>query len=175
MKKRSLFLIIFLIIMVSVLTACGESDEIADVGIEAEQTVQEEQPAEQQEEQPTEADTHEQSSEGTVVITERFFVNQVLEVFMNPDIYLGRTIQYEGIFYNLGQGGEDAFVVMRYTFGCCGIDGRIGFQLVLDGTEPLPDDTWVEVSGILEMNYGFLMVRVVSLIEKDERGSDMVV
>jgi len=151
MKKIGLFLIASLI-MTMVLTGCADADESI----------------------AADAVSIYEAYGDAVVITERFFVNQIMEVFMNHEIYLGRLIQYEGMFYDLGQGSDDFFAVIRYTFGCCGVDGRIGFQVVLDDFQPLPDDTWVEVSGILEMNDGFLMLRVVALSEKDERGSEVV-
>jgi len=149
MKNIGLLLIAFLM-MTMVLTSCAETDYAAD------------------------AVSIYEAHGDAVVITERFFVNQVMEVFMNHEIYLGRLIQLEGMFYDLSQGSEDLYAVIRYTFGCCGVDGRIGFQIVLNDFQPFPDDTWVDVSGILEMNDGFLMLSVVSLSEKDERGSDIV-
>jgi len=118
--------------------------------------------------------------ENILFIEDRFFVVQNQQIFMNPNNYIGRTIRYEGMFWGLpwGTDGEDVYVVFRFAGGCCGNDGIVGFELDLGDTEPLENDSWVEVTGVLEMmEYGdgeFLWLTDVVLIEMEERGAESV-
>ena len=110
--------------------------------------------------------------DGILVIGDRFFVHQVHDIWMNTPQYLGRTIQYEGIFriVNWRATGYD-HIVMRYTAGCCTRE-PIGFFILLsDSLYPFPPDhAWVEVTGVLEETDGFLALNAISLIEMEERG-----
>jgi len=114
-----------------------------------------------------------------LVIGDRFFVIQIQDIFMNRHDYLGRTIQYEGVFRTIHwfETGNDYHVVVRYMFTCCSLE-PIGLEVLLPGgMEPFPDDVWVEVTGVLE-EHGeqgrFLRLRASSLIEKAERGLEIV-
>ena len=113
---------------------------------------------------------------GILVIGDRFFVHQVHDIWLNTRQYLGRTIQYEGIFRTVHwrQTGYD-HIVIRYTISCCG-EVPIGFYILLpDSFYPLPpENAWVEVTGVVEIHQGDLMVRAVSLIETEDRGDGFV-
>jgi len=111
-------------------------------------------------------------------IGERFFVTQIEQIFIDTETYLGRTIRYEGMFFSSHWEGEDFHYVIRHTFGCCGDDGMIGFEVMLNGIEPFPDDTWVEVTGVLE-EYNLdwrtiLVINAISVTEMPERGLEFV-
>jgi len=110
-----------------------------------------------------------------IVIGERFFVNQVVEIVVNANQYMGRTIQFEGIFRAISnsQTGDSHFFVMRYTMGCCGIE-MVGLELIMEDGVPFGDDAWVEVTGVLERRDGLPMLRVTAITEMDERGSEFV-
>ena len=85
------------------------------------------------------------SEDDIFTIDERFFVLQMDEIFLNSSRFVGRTIRYEGFFGSMQIGDEPAFYyVARTTFGCCGADGLIGFEVVLGAIEPVADDAWVE-------------------------------
>ena len=120
-------------------------------------------------------------SDGVIEITERFFVNQTMEVISNPDQYMGRTIRLEGMFWNITcvVTGEQLYFVVRNTDGCCGPIEPIGFELRIDGFDPPPHDAWVEVEGILERytgiwNQNILRLEVVALTAMSERGAEFV-
>ena len=87
----------------------------------------------------------------TVSITEKLFVAQVNDIYYNADDYLGKTIQYEGIFHHYEDPvtGLIYFSVLRYGPGCCGIDDVVGFEVIWDHAYPETND-WVFVQGILE-------------------------
>ena len=113
-------------------------------------------------------------SDNIFTIDERFFVIQVNDIWLNPARFMGRTIRYEGLFGSEQFDDEMIFFVARQTFGCCGNDGWVGFEVVLDGIEPLADDAWVEVTGVLESQGRRLFLRVTSLVELEERGMEFV-
>ena len=111
--------------------------------------------------------------DGVVVISERFFVHELMEVLLNHQQYIGRTIRLEGMFRTLHVDGVDRFVVMRYTFTCCS-EEPIGLEIVLGDFSPFAADAWVEVAGTLTMNNGFLVIQVTSITELTRRGAEVV-
>ena len=117
-------------------------------------------------------------SDNVVEIGERFFLATMNDIHLNSNQYLGRTIQYEGMFWNIYWEQEYFHFAGRYVFDCCGNDGVIGFELYLGNIEPLPDNAWVKVTGVLEEfqhdGYTFLRLSVISLVEMDERGAEFV-
>ncbi|MCL2387986.1 MAG: hypothetical protein FWC89_10635 [Defluviitaleaceae bacterium] len=111
-------------------------------------------------------------TDNIITITERFFVNQLFEVLLNHQQYIGRVIQYEGMFYTVSW-DDDFFIVYRYM-SCCGNEqDRIGFEVTGDFA-PFPDNAWVEVTGMLDTQNDFLVLRVLDIEEKAERGSAFV-
>ena len=110
--------------------------------------------------------------EEIVVITERFFFNQMTHITMNLNEYEGRTIQLEGLFRKFSLPARDAYIVMRYAL-CCEYK-PIWFELDLNSFEPPEDDAWVEVVGILELRDRVPMLLVTSLTELEERGQAVV-
>ena len=113
------------------------------------------------------------SENDTVVISERFFVNEMKEVVFNPNQYLGRTLQFEGMFRIVPVGDINRFIVMRYTIGCCG-EEPIGLEVIMGNFTPFEHNAWVEVAGTLDLNDGFLVLHVTSITELDERGAELV-
>jgi len=119
-------------------------------------------------------------SDGIIEIQDRFFINQVNNITLNHNQYLGRTIRYEGIFRSSFSmiTNEDIHIVYRYVPGCCGPEGIIGFIVDLGDFAPLATDAWVEVVGVLEEIEDSLGTRIqlslTTLTELDERGDEMV-
>ena len=121
------------------------------------------------------------SSEEIEHITERFFVQQVSNIMFNLDNYTGRTIQLEGMFFGWSDyfGAEDVYYfVVRFLSGCCGGGGNVGFEVYMGNFEPFADDTWVSVTGVLEIRDGWMQnapMLVVTAIEAlDVRGQEIV-
>jgi len=125
------------------------------------------------------------TARGDVVqISERMFVNHVNDIYINTRNYLGKTIKYEGIFMSdLYYGEDDPFYsVFRYgPGGCCGIDGRVGFEVRWPSgqSRQLPaDDSWVEITGVLkEYEYSlakYLYLELASVNVLSRRGSEFV-
>jgi len=113
------------------------------------------------------------SDDDTVVISERFFANEMQEVVLNHQQYLGRTIQFEGMFRTISVSDVDRFLVMRYHDGCCG-EEPVGLEVILGDFEPFAQDAWVEVTGILEVAGGFLVLEVTNIRELSVRGREVI-
>ena len=108
-----------------------------------------------------------------VVISERFFVLELMEVLLNHQQYMGRTIQLEGMFRTIDGNGVDRFAVMRYTQDCCS-EKPIGLEVIMEGFSPFADDAWVEVTGTLAVYNDFLVLKVTSITELARRGAEVV-
>ncbi|MCL2589028.1 MAG: hypothetical protein FWD84_06425 [Oscillospiraceae bacterium] len=192
MKKTRLLGSVLVLLL---LAACGAAEPVLDAGSvapEAQETgnqteVQAEETYLDDEDMPqTEADNFPEDFyvyEGDVLhIGDRFFATQINDILLNNfDRYLGRVIRYEGMFWSLYWEWTDRYYhyVIRYTYGCCGDhDSSAGFELALGRTQPPPDDTWVEVTGILERSDGegisHVRLRVISLVVLEERGLEFV-
>ena len=113
------------------------------------------------------------TSEDILVIDERFFVARFFDIFSDMERHLGRTIQYEGMFFTRIHDGQVFYTVNRYTMGCCTID-PIGLEVLLNGITPPADNAWVQATGVLEELDGFLVMRITALTEMAERGASFV-
>lgn len=137
---------------------------------------------------PAETDTDEdapsssentRNADGVVKITENLFIAQTNDIYINTEDYLGKTIQYEGIFdfYYLEETDATYYYVIRYGPGCCGYDGTAGFEVIWDGDYPEQND-WVEAVGVLETyeedGVPYLRLQLTSLTVLDERGAEYV-
>ena len=104
-----------------------------------------------------------------VEITDPDFDFRVQEIQWNRDYYLGRTLRFEGMFLSSYWQGETIYIVARLGSGCCGAHG---FEVYLNNVSRFDDETWVEVTGILEEFYVeeadryFLRLNVISLEER---------
>ena len=117
--------------------------------------------------------------DGIVRIHEYFFVTMFNKIMNSRDEHIGRTIQYEGIFASfVTSGGETLYTVYRNAPGCCSPSESLGFEVYLADIEPVEDDAWVEVTGVFEvyeyLGFEFVRLNVVSLIELEERGQELV-
>jgi hypothetical protein len=108
-------------------------------------------------------------SEGIIDITDFYFDLQIQEILTNRSDFIGRTIRYEGLFFSSSWHDETFYFVARLLGGCCGV---YGFEIYLNEIPRVDDETWVEVTGVLEEfyveNFGHRILRlnVTSLIER---------
>lgn len=113
-----------------------------------------------------------------IIITEKMFVGQVNDVYINTKDYLGKTITYEGLVKTYPvDADQDVHCVIRYGPGCCGTDGDCGFEVTWDEEFPA-DNEWVEVTGVLEeFEFGgakYIRINASSIIVLEERGAETV-
>ena len=109
--------------------------------------------------------------DSVIEIEDWAFDIQVQRIKIFRDDYLGRTIRYEGMFMSSVWEGETIYFVAREGGGCCGING---FEVYLNDIPRFDDETWVEVTGILEeffveeFNTNFLRLNVITMLEREE-------
>jgi uncharacterized membrane protein YcgQ (UPF0703/DUF1980 family) len=120
--------------------------------------------------------------EKVVEITEKMFIAQTNDIYLNAEDYIGKTIKLQGLFKKAQyETRDDPYCfVLRYGPGCCGYDGNAGFEVAFRGGEggyPGEDD-WVEAVGVLktytEDDYPYLYIELSSLDVLDERGAEFV-
>ena len=110
-------------------------------------------------------------------ITEKMFIEQVNDVYLNPDDYLGKPLKLEGVYesFYLEDTAETVRYVRRLGPGCCGDDGFVGFEIIFAGEYPEAND-WVELIGIFEEyeenDMQYFRIRAASLTVMDERGKE---
>ena len=123
-----------------------------------------------------------EGDDDVVEISERFFITTFQEIHLNSELYIGRTVRYEGMFrtFQWPDTDEDFYMVYRYVPGCCSPDDgmSIGFIVDLNNIAPLEDNAWAEVTGVLEVyeraDAARFRVNVTSLTQPAERGAEFV-
>jgi zinc transport system permease protein len=127
--------------------------------------------------------TNKGTNKGTVEISEKMFLAQVNDVYLNAKDYLGRTIKLEGIFLSeqYSDDTEPYCFVIRYGPGCCGTDSNPGFEVKWDKSrlQPYPaTESWVKAIGTLKMDKvgdtQYLYLDLSSLDVLSERGAEIV-
>ncbi len=114
-----------------------------------------------------------------VNITEKMFIAQCNDVYLNPDDYRGKAIRLEGMYdsFTDSTDGTVYHYVTRNSPGCCGADGSIGFEFLYDGETPQLND-WIEVIGTVEkMTVGeseYIVLRATKVTVLDVRGAEFV-
>ena len=123
------------------------------------------------------------SDNGIIVITEKMFISQINDVYLNAKDYLGKTIKLEGIFKSeqFYDDAEPYCFVIRYGPGCCGTDGNAGFEVKWDKNreQPYPAaESWVEATGVLKIDKDgsaqYLYLDLSSLDVLSKRGAEVV-
>jgi len=123
------------------------------------------------------------NKDGVVEITEKMFISQVNDVYLNPEDYLGKTIKLEGLFFmeHIYPRDEPYCFVLRYGPGCCGTDGNVGFEIAWPDNRRIPypeENAWVQAIGELK-TYAegfneFLYLDITSLNVLKTRGAEFV-
>jgi len=124
---------------------------------------------------------------GIVEVRENMFVTQVINIFINQNEYLGKTIRLEGLFRHNHWDGNDFYFVFRNGPTCCGEDGQVGFEVSWDPDYFESDDEqrsypntndWVQAIGELRaydsfgMTFLYLALSELNVLEK--RGAEFV-
>ena len=113
------------------------------------------------------ATTQAQAVKADIVFKEATYVTLINDVYNNPDNYLGKVVQIDGMFTSenySASGGKTYYYVYRQGPGCCGNDGSMcGFEFTTadgqypDYTPQSGDDNsahpWIKVVGTLEQYY----------------------
>ena len=100
------------------------------------------------------------------VLCYQMFQEQMQNIILNLDQYVGNTIQYEGMFTYMNFFSEPrGYHVVRYVEGCCAPVQAMGFRLDMGDLSPLAEGTWVKITGVLNWCNYFTVVLAVTDIE----------
>lgn len=178
MKKTLLFIISAILILG--FTGCGKSaSSPPSSSSESKITVEDKQDEKAKQDHVEEDEKSSSAQDKVFKIKEKMFIAQCNDIYLNPDDYLGQTIQIEGFcdIYTDPDTDETYYGVIRNGPGCCGNDGAAGFRFTYDGEYPKNND-WLEVTGKLENvdmgSYSTLLIRADTVNIKATRGADFV-
>ncbi|MDR0817847.1 MAG: hypothetical protein LBN35_04325 [Clostridiales Family XIII bacterium] len=121
-------------------------------------------------------------SDEVVVITEKMFIAQCNDIYLNPNEYTGKIVRIEGIYdENTDEAGNTSRGVIRNGPGCCGNDGVAGFGFLCkdEGSPLCKQDDWVAVEGVItpytyDDGYETIIIGDASVTVKAERGAEFV-
>ncbi|MDR2481478.1 MAG: hypothetical protein LBD07_04190 [Spirochaetaceae bacterium] len=116
-----------------------------------------------------------------IEIKDKMFIQQINDIYLNQDDYVGKPVKFEGIFKEEDTLHNRYYYVLRYGPGCCGNDGNVGFEVAWNksASKKYPkDDDWVEAAGTLKVyeedGYPYLYVELSSLRVMETRGVEYV-
>lgn len=121
------------------------------------------------------------TSVDVVEITEKMFVAQCNDVYLNPDDYEGKTISIEGMYDEYTDDtGVIQRAVIRNSPGCCQFDGVAGFQISCDDVPTCQQNDWICVEGIIKPftdvdGYDNVIIENANITIKEERGAEYVI
>ncbi len=156
MKKLVLFVILSIIV-----SGCSSEFEKSEVSDDAETEVVES------------ASENKKESEDVFFIDDKNFITYINYIYLNPDEYEGKIIEYEGfidIQKNPNTNKEYCYCI-RLGPGCCKNDSTVGFLLDIDGEFPL-NKQWVRVKGYVQRDLDSkrIYVKVIDIKVLDEMG-----
>lgn len=122
----------------------------------------------------------EAQADDVIEITEKMFIAQCNDIYLNPDDYTGKTIRIEGMYNEVADtDGITYLSVIRNGPGCCGNDGVAGFEFTDADALDCQIGDWISVEGIVTPLVLFEGVETVVIGEakvtvKTERGAEYV-
>ncbi|MDD4067050.1 MAG: hypothetical protein PHH22_03655 [Clostridia bacterium] len=111
-----------------------------------------------------------------VVISDKYFITQLNEIYLNTEDYLGKVIEIEGFPLSNGQYN----FVARYGPGCCSNDAIAYLEYEYDKDLELIDEKdWIKIIGEIckgkdENGSEYIYIDASSVEKKDIRGVDTV-
>jgi uncharacterized membrane protein YcgQ (UPF0703/DUF1980 family) len=106
-------------------------------------------------------------------LKDRLFVQQVKDIYLNPQNYKDKIIQIEGFFGKYSDGKQEYYEVYRRTAGCCGDDGKAGFEFVYKAEKlSFKPDEWILVEAHVATEkietYDRVYLKAISVIKKEK-------
>jgi len=107
------------------------------------------------------------------LLKDRLFVQQVQDIYLNPRNYTDKIVQIEGFFEKYIDGNkQERYEVFRKTAGCCGDDGRAGFEFVYKEKLKFKMYEWILVEALVkessENGEDFVYLEAISVTKKDK-------
>ncbi|MDR2584429.1 MAG: hypothetical protein LBC75_13205 [Fibromonadaceae bacterium] len=104
------------------------------------------------------------------LLKDRLFVQQVSDIYLNPQTYSDKIVQIEGFFEKyLDDDNHEHYAVFRKTAGCCGDDGRAGFEFVYKKEKlNFRRNEWIMVEAIVRERAADVYLEAISVTKKDK-------
>jgi len=108
------------------------------------------------------------------LLKDRLFVQQVRDIYLNPQTYGDKIVQIEGFFEkHKDEDNQERYEVFRKTAGCCGDDGRAGFEFVYKKEKlHFKTNEWIMVEALVKERmidgYGHIYLEAISVVKKDK-------
>ena len=105
------------------------------------------------------------------LLKDRLFVQQVSDIYLNPQTYGDKIVQIEGFFEKyMDFNNKERYGVFRKTAGCCGDDGRAGFEFVYKKEKlKFRQYEWIMVEAIVKGNTANdVYLEAISVTKKDK-------
>ena len=113
------------------------------------------------------------STKSFCLLKDRLFVQQVRDIYLNPQTYGDKIVQIEGFFEKYkDDDNQERYEVFRKTAGCCGDDGRAGFEFVYNKEKlNFKTNEWIMVEALVKERkidgYGHIYLEAISVVKKD--------
>jgi uncharacterized membrane protein YcgQ (UPF0703/DUF1980 family) len=116
---------------------------------------------------------HAQNDRAICSIKDRLFIQQVQDIYLNPQSYKGKIIQVEGFFGKfVDEKNKEQYIVFRNSAGCCGNDGKSGFDFVYKkGKLNFKPDEWIFVEAKLVEDGERIYLDAISVTKKQQGNS----
>jgi uncharacterized membrane protein YcgQ (UPF0703/DUF1980 family) len=107
-------------------------------------------------------------------LKDRLFVQQVRDIYLNPQSYGNKIIQIEGSFGKYtDENKKERYEVFRKTTGCCGDDGTAGFEFVYKKEKlDFKENEWILVEALVKERvidgYDHIYLEAISVVKKDK-------
>jgi len=104
------------------------------------------------------------------LLKDRLFVQQVRDIYLNPQTYGNKIVQIEGFFEKyMDENNQERYEVFRKTAGCCGDDGRAGFEFVYKKEKlKFSQYEWISVEAIVKERAADVYLEAISVVKKDK-------
>jgi len=104
------------------------------------------------------------------LLKDRLFVQQVSDIYLNPQTYGDKIIQIEGFFEKyMDEDNHERYAIFRKTAGCCGDDGRAGFEFVYKKEKlKFRQNEWIMVEAIVKEKAADVYLEAISVVKKDK-------
>jgi len=108
------------------------------------------------------------------LLKDRLFVQQVRDIYLNPQTYGDKIVQVEGFFDKyIDENKQERYEVYRKTAGCCGDDGRAGFEFVYKKEKlSFKTNEWILVEALVKERvidgYDHIYLEAISVVKKDK-------
>jgi uncharacterized membrane protein YcgQ (UPF0703/DUF1980 family) len=119
-------------------------------------------------------------SGAVIEITEKMFIAQCNDIYLNPGEYIGKTVRIEGMYDEFtDETGTTNRGVIRNGPGCCANDGVAGFEFMCEDIPACKPNDWISVEGVItpytfDDGYETVIIGQANITIKTERGAEYV-